>query len=423
MRLLVPRKGVSEYRHHTVDRNVPHSLSSHAHPRHSPLTPLLASTMIICTASRLLLVLAASASGASAFVNKGQCSRPSSNVLLASSSSSSASDATETTTRTSAESNLDDFVRSFAVYEDGKCVGTCQEVRPKARDPMAEEDEVEMFYQTTQRSFTFPQGWTDEVDDMTVASQRSFLFPRSTSSDNDGGHAGWDAATEAERLLRADSIPLRKVNIRQTSFGCGRLGATVWPSGIALAALLSGDYRHLVQGKRVLELGSGCGLPSLVAKDVAGASDVMATDYWEEDDGKFDADRLVPKNLFGANLAHNIGSETAAKHLDWHDQFNVMNVYDEFEPEVIIGSDLVYYLADTPPLIQTLNILLKSGAKDALLVLPLPPNAEREALPEFRSRLLDGALEDCSVQMKELTMVGSGSDDRHNLLRIHISKE
>ena len=324
-----------------------------------------------------------------------------------------------------AESNIDDFVRSFAVYEEGRCVGTCQEVRPDARDPMAgEEDEVEMFYQTTQRSFTFPHGWTDDVDDMTVASQRPFLFPRSIPSDNDdGGHAGWDAATEAERLLRADSIPLRQVNIRQTSFGCGRLGATVWPSGVALAALLSGDYRHLVQGKRVLELGSGCGLPTLVAKDVAGAADVMATDYWEEDGGKFDADRLVPKNLFGANLVHNIGSETAVKHLDWHDQFNVMNVYDEFRPEVIIGSDLVYYLADTPPLIQTLNILLKSGATDALLVLPLPPNAEREALPEFRSRLKEGALEGCQVDMNELVMIGSGSDDRHNLLRIHLTKE
>ena len=123
----------------------------------------------MCSVTRPLLLLAASALGVSAFVNRGQYSRPSSNVLLASDAAA--------TTRTTAESNIDDFVRSFAVYEDGKCVGTCQEVRPEARDPMAEEDEVDMFYQTTQRSFTFPHGWTDEVDDMTVASQRSFLFP------------------------------------------------------------------------------------------------------------------------------------------------------------------------------------------------------------------------------------------------------
>ena len=99
-----------------------------------------------------------------------------------------------------------------------------------------------------------------------------------------------------------------------------------------------------------------------------------------------------------------------------------MSVYDEFRPEIIIGSDLVYYLSDTPPLIQTIDILLKSGATDVLLVLPLPPNAEREALPDFRSRLESGALGGCKVDMKEMVMVGSGSDDRHNLLRIHITK-
>ena len=380
----------------------------------------------------LLLRLLVLVAGASAFAPNSNHRQPSTTP----SSSASASDPTVAAAAPSSpDSNIDDFVRSFAVYEkfdDDKkeggggggrrCIGTCQEVRPQARDPTAEEDEVEMFYDTTRRSFTFPHGWTDDVDDMTIASQRSFLFPRAVGGGDGGGHAGWDTATEAERLLRADAIPLRQVNIRQTSFGCGKLGATVWPSGIALASLLSGDYRSLIRGKRVLELGSGCGLPSLVARDIAGASDVLATDYWEEDDGTFDADRLIPKNLFGANLAHNIGSETAIKHLDWHDQVNVMSAYDEFQPEIIIGSDLVYYLADTPPLIQTIDILLKSGATDALLVLPLPPNAEREALPDFRSRLESGALGGCKVDMKEMVMVGSGSDDRHNLLRIHITK-
>jgi len=388
---------------------------------------------------RLLALVTTSASAFAPHNNNNnnhrQPSMPSSSshVLLTSASGPTAAAATS-----SPDSSIDDFVRSFAVYEkcagdnnEGggrRCVGTCQEVRPQARDPTAEEDEVEMFYDTTRRSFSFPHGWTDDGDDATVSSPRSFLFPRAGVGGGDGdgdggGHAGWESATEAERLLRADCIPLRQVSIRQTSFGCGKLGATVWPSGIALSALLAGDCRSLLQGKRVLELGSGCGLPSLVAKDIAGASDVLATDYWEEDGGKFDADRLVPKNLFGANLAHNVGSETAVKHLDWHDQVSVMNVYDEFQPDVIIGSDLVYYLADTPPLIQTLDILLKSGATDALLILPLPPNAEREALPEFRSRLESGALEGCNVDMQEMVMVGSGNDDRHNLIRIHIRRE
>lgn len=350
---------------------------------------------------------------------------------------SSQSPGTPITTPAAADSSSSqpDIVRSFALFEnvgddDGnggsnsnnntrRCIGRCDEIRPKSRDPNADEDEVESFYQTTHRSFTFPHSWTDEVEEVYQTTDRSFLFPQ--------GDGGWDEATEAERLLKADCIHQRRVNFRQTSFGCGRLGATVWPSGIALATLLSGDMRTLLEGRRVLELGSACGLPSLVAKDICGASDVLATDYWEEEDGKFDADRLVPKNLFGANLAYNLGpsgsSASAVKRLDWHDTNGVIYAADQFRPDVIIGSDLVYYPMDTPPLLQTLNVLFNSGASDGVLILPLPPAAEREALPEFRSRLENGALDNCEVEFDELVMVGKGSEDRHDLLRIHIIRK
>mmetsp|Transcript_3489 Transcript_3489/g.7606 ORF Transcript_3489/g.7606 Transcript_3489/m.7606 type:complete len:388 (-) Transcript_3489:164-1327(-) len=320
-------------------------------------------------------------------------------------------------------SSQPDIIRSFAIFENfgdhddnntRRCIGRCDEIRPKSRDPNADEDEVELFYQTTHRSFAFPYSWTDEVEEVYQTTGRSFLFPR--------GDGGWDEATEAERLLKADCIHQRQVNIRQTSFGCGRLGATIWPSGIALASLLSGDMRTLVEGRRVLELGSGCGLPTLVSKDICGASDVLATDYWEEEDGKFDADRLVPKHLFGANLAYNLGSSgsSAVKRLDWHDTNGIIYAADQFRPDVIIGSDLVYYPMDTPPLLETLNVLFSGGASDGVLILPLPPAAEREALPDFRSRLENGALENCEVEMDELVMVGKGNEDRHDLLRIHI---
>lgn len=171
----------------------------------------------------------------------------------------------------------------------------------------------------------------------------------------------------------------------------------------------------------------------------------LATDYWE--DGKnYNAsggDRLVPKNLFGANLAYNIGSSdsdgnasanTSVERLDWHDEMSIFKIAHDFRPDVIIGSDLVYYPMDTAPLLQTLEILLKNsgggdgGAKvDVLLLLPLPPNAEREALPDFRRRLENGELGDgCEVTMDEVEMVGRGNNDseddgeRHNFLRVRI---
>ena len=253
----------------------------------------------------------------------------------------------------------------------------------------SEEDDVELFYPTTKRAFKFPNH---------------------------------------EKV----------VNIRQTSFGCGKLGATLWPSSIALASLLAGDSKGLIEGKRVLELGSGCGLPSLVVKELCNAQKILATDYWEVEvvHGKPllsldnpSGDRLVPKNLFGANLAYNMmGSSTddsataTVRRLDWHDVQDIFKIANEFSPDVIIGSDLVYYPMDTSPLLQTLEILLKNGgggAKEVLLISPLPPKADREALPEFRRRLESGELgEEFEVEIDELEM--DAYELSHNLLRIQI---
>ncbi|KAL9182220.1 hypothetical protein ACHAXT_012872 [Thalassiosira profunda] len=287
----------------------------------------------------------------------------------------------------SATSSTEAIIRSFELRGEGldpntSC--TVHEVRCPPRDPDAEEDEVEMLYPTTRRAFVIP---------------------------------GYE-----EKLL----------NIRQTSFGCGRLGATVWPSAIALSSLLANEC-NFIEGKRVMELGSGCGLPSLVAKEICSAESVLATDYWEVAD---DADRLVPadaategrlvpKDIFRVNLEYNIHADDSASvgRLDWHDEMEIFKTANECEPDVIVGSDLVYYPLDTEPLLQTLNILLKGGKpKDALLVLPLPPSAEREALPDFRKRLEQGALGDkCRVVMDEMEMVETQYEEqRHNMLRIQI---
>ncbi len=290
------------------------------------------------------------------------------------------------------------LIQSYTLYDkERRILGCCDEVRPSAKHPDAddeEEDEVEMFYATTKRYFTFP------------------------TPENDTDAAGEDQSNGGEdnKLLQ----------IRQTSFGCGRLGATVWPSAIALASLLAGDtYRSSIQGKRILELGSGCGLPTLTAKEVC-CADVLATDYWESE-GVVVGNRLVPKDHFGVNLAYNVGCQP--HNLDWHDELSVFDVSTNFKPDIVVGSDLVYYPDDTEPLLQTLDILLKNGggAQNMLLILPLPPTAEREALPEFRRRLEGGVLgngEDKNVVMDELEMIvrsaSTNEEEIHNFLRIRI---
>jgi hypothetical protein len=256
-----------------------------------------------------------------------------------------------------------------------------------------EEDEVEYWYPTNRRYFEF--------------SIPSILSTTTTTSDN-------------------DPTP---ISIRQTSFGCGKLGYELWDSSIALCLYL-GKYNLAKTSSRVLELGSGVGLPSVVCRDVFKVDAILATDFWETDDDVFDEDRLVPTKFHGINLHYNVvdqqqqsqkeinnnddgiddndndndrAVETAVLKLDWYDPGSTKLIKTTFRPDLIIGSDLMYYPIDVEPLLNTLEILLLQDENDeesssssppenkntnarAVLVLPLEPS-KREAIPEFRSKL------------------------------------
>ena len=290
-------------------------------------------------------------------------------------------------------------------------------VRPEPSDPNVEEDEIEMYYPTTKRAFMFPNTHN----------------------------------TNTNEKINNNMI----VNIRETSFGCGKLGSTVWPSAIVLSCLLANESIDL-KDKKIIELGAGCGLPSTFLANTNGViQSILATDYWEEEvtadstqtssstDSLYrnsalgqttnNGDRLMAKSLFGRNLAYNIGSDeneqTSVKRLDWHDEMGIFKVATDYKPDVIIGSDLVYYPMDTLPLLQTIEMLCKAGgAKEALLIFPL--NDGREALPDFRERLESGELgDDFEVIIDEITMTDKWNDtddddddegDRYTFLRVRI---
>ncbi|KAL7523172.1 hypothetical protein ACHAWF_000409, partial [Thalassiosira exigua] len=112
--------------------------------------------------------------------------------------------------------------------------------------------------------------------------------------------------------------------------------------------------------------------------EICGVWEVLVVYYWEEAAGgsgggafalgSRSGNMLVPKDLSGINLAHNLGGDPdSVRKLDWQDELKVFHIANDFEPDVIIGSDLVYYPMDATPLLQTLEITLKAenGARDA----------------------------------------------------------
>jgi predicted nicotinamide N-methyase len=158
----------------------------------------------------------------------------------------------------------------------------------------------------------------------------------------------------AGRTLRLLRPPQADELIDEDAFGEDEFlpyWAELWPSGVALAEVVD---RLGLRGKRVLELGAGLGIPSLVA--ALGGADVLATDWAE------DAVSLLRDN------ADRNGIALRVERVRW----------DEPEPllrgapwDVVLGADLLYEERNAE---QLLELLPRLGG-DLLLADPGRPFA------------------------------------------------
>lgn len=95
----------------------------------------------------------------------------------------------------------------------------------------------------------------------------------------------------------------------------------VWPSGLVLAYHML-DFE--TEGKRILEIGCGIALSSLLLNERQ--ADITATDYHPEVEGFLDRNTLL-----------NNGKSIAFERVDWADDNSQLGLFD-----LIIGSDLLY---------------------------------------------------------------------------------
>ena len=107
-----------------------------------------------------------------------------------------------------------------------------------------------------------------------------------TAAPQDDDAAWRESASYAERFTRPAILEFQPSGIRLELEQSGGDGSgfefdqvTVWPAGVVLARALQHPAVPIValEGKRVLELGSGCGVAGLVAS-VMGAAHVSLTD-------------------------------------------------------------------------------------------------------------------------------------------------
>ncbi len=131
--------------------------------------------------------------------------------------------------------------------------------------------------------------------------------------------------------------------------------AELWPSARVLADELAG--RDLA-GRRVVELGCGVGLPSIVAA-LAGAR-ALATDWYEE-----------ALAFAGANAAR-AGVEVATMLVDWGGPPAALTGAAPYD--LVVGADLLYEERNGVALAALLPRLLPAGG-EALIADPRRPHA------------------------------------------------
>ena len=117
--------------------------------------------------------------------------------------------------------------------------------------------------------------------------------------------------------------------------------ARIWPSAIAMSTFLQTET-DWIEGKRVLELGAGIGLPSFVM--AAHAAEMIISDHAP------DAVALIEKNIRYTGLQH-----VKARLLDWND------FPDDITAEVLLLSDINYADDQFEPLLILIRKFLEQG--------------------------------------------------------------
>jgi len=127
----------------------------------------------------------------------------------------------------------------------------------------------------------------------------------------------------------------------------------VWPSSEALSSFFC-DKPHLVNGKKIVELGSGTGLCALVTAKL-NADSVLLTDY--------SADAIdVISNSIGRNQLSNVCSVSS---LRWGDDADSQRILGEFGGsfDLCIGTDVVYEPESVEPMFHSAFDLLKPSGR------------------------------------------------------------
>ncbi len=174
-----------------------------------------------------------------------------------------------------------------------------------------------------------------------------------------------------------ENIP--KISLRGKTNISGSTGLTIWTCSQILSGYLD-DNADLIKDKYVLELGAGLGLCSIAIHHL-GAGKVLATDGDVDvlDNLRYNIGLNVPdrdENGIHYSMGEDEIDEEEKKRCEddcskrtiWSPQLVWANDLDKFEeehscPDIIVGTDVLYFARSLNPLWETVDTLLKPEGK------------------------------------------------------------
>lgn len=152
---------------------------------------------------------------------------------------------------------------------------------------------------------------------------------------------------ETIRLTFPVDSPLVSISLKiDASHGCGGIA---WPAGEVLSNYIAFRGIGYLQGKKIVEVGSGTGLVGLVAGALGGT-------VWITDQAPLLG--IMQQNV----TLNNLQSCVSVRELNWGETLPS----DMPTPELILAADCVYFEPAFPLLVQTLSEMAVRGSTEIL---------------------------------------------------------
>ncbi|KAJ3936148.1 MAG: putative methyltransferase-domain-containing protein [Lentinula lateritia] len=156
----------------------------------------------------------------------------------------------------------------------------------------------------------------------------------------------------------------------RTTIEGGTTGFRTWFASRMLASYLI-QNPGIIEGKRVLELGSGIGFLGIIAASLQQLSPKDTSSLWLTDVNE----EVLSQCRHNIQLSCNVSSTHKSvqfRVLDWEEALRtdheplVALLRDEINPDVILGADIVFDPSLVPPLISLIALALQLGPKNGI---------------------------------------------------------